>query len=73
MLGAGREGSVYEADSARNKLELTTEKEKQEYFRKKLGLSLLGASPLMTQYQVTELCKKFFDYGIEYAEKKQQN
>ena len=51
---------------------VTTEKEKQEYFRKKLGLSLLGASPLMTQYQVTELCKKFFDYGMEHAQKGQE-
>lgn len=43
------------------------DKRKDEYFRKKLRIALLGESALMTQTQVIELCKKFFDYGITYA------
>ena len=49
---------------------MATDKEKQEYFRKKIRIALLGESSLMTHSQVTELCKKFFEYGIEYAEMK---
>ena len=48
-----------------------SDKEKQEFFRKKLRFAFLGASSLMTQNQVTELCKKFFEYGIEYAKSKE--
>lgn len=48
---------------------MTTDKEKQEYFRKKMRIALLGESSLMTHNQVTELCKKFFEYGIEYSKK----
>ena len=43
------------------------DKEKQEYFRRKLRIALLGEPSYMTQMQVTELCKKFFEYGIEYG------
>jgi hypothetical protein len=43
------------------------DKEKQEYFRRKLTVALLGESSLMTPNRVSELCKKFFDYGYEYA------
>jgi fibrillarin-like rRNA methylase len=43
------------------------DKEKQEYIRKKLRIAFLGESSLMTQNRVSELCKKFFEYGIEYA------
>ena len=46
---------------------VTIDKEKQEYFRRKLTLALLGESSLMTPNRVSELCKKFFDYGYEYA------
>ena len=46
---------------------VTTDKEKQEYFRRKLTVALLGESSLMAQARVSELCKKFFEYGIEYA------
>jgi hypothetical protein len=49
---------------------VTTDKEKQEYFRRKLTVALLGESSLMTQNRVAELCQKFFEYGIEYANKK---
>lgn len=49
---------------------VTTDKEKQEYFRRKLTIALLGESSLMTQNKVSELCRKFFEYGIEYANKK---
>lgn len=48
---------------------VTKEKEKQEFFRKKLRIALLGESPVMTHNQVSELCKKFFEYGIEYSKK----
>jgi len=48
---------------------MTTDKEKQEYFRRKLTVALLGESSLMTPNRVSELCKKFFEYGIEYANK----
>ena len=48
---------------------MTTDKKKQEYFRKKIRIALLGESSLMTHNQVTELCKKFFEYGIEYGKK----
>ena len=41
-------------------------KEMQEHLRRKMMISLLGESSLMTQGQVTELCRKFFEYGIEY-------
>ena len=46
-----------------------TDKETQEFFRKKIRIALLGESSLMTQGQVAELCKKFFEYGLEYAKK----
>lgn len=52
---------------------MTTDKEKQEYFRKKITVALLGESSLMTQNRVSELCKKFFEYGIEYAKKTNNN
>ena len=42
------------------------DKQQQEYFKKKLRLSLLGEPSLMSQLQVVELCKKFFEYGLEY-------
>ena len=45
---------------------MTKDKKKQEYFRKKLRIALLGESSLMTHNQVSELCEKFFEYGIEY-------
>lgn len=44
-----------------------TDKEKQKYFHRKLTVALLGESSLMTPNRVSELCKKFFEYGIEYA------
>jgi hypothetical protein len=46
---------------------VTTDKEKQEYFRRKLTIALLGESSLISQSRVSELCKIFFEYGIEYA------
>lgn len=46
---------------------MTTDKKKQEYFRRKLTVALLGEPSLMTPNRVSELCKKFFEYGIEYA------
>ena len=46
---------------------VTTDKEKQEYFRRKLTVALLGESSLMSHNRVSELCQKFFEYGIEYA------
>ena len=45
------------------------DKEMQDYFRKKLRIALLGESSVMTLNQVSELCRKFFEYGIEYAKK----
>jgi fibrillarin-like rRNA methylase len=48
---------------------VTIDKEKQEYMRKKLRIAFLGESSLMTQNRVAELCQKFFEYGIEYANK----
>ena len=49
---------------------VTIDKEKQEYIRRKLRIAFLGESSLMTQNRVAELCKKFFEYGIEYANNK---
>ena len=46
---------------------MTTDKKKQEYFRRKLTVALLGEPSLMTSNRVSELCNKFFEYGIEYA------
>ena len=46
------------------------DKEKQDYFRKKLRIALLGESSVMTHNQVSELCRKFFEYGIEYNAKR---
>ena len=48
---------------------VTIDKEKQEYIRRKLRIAFLGESSLMTQNRVAELCQKFFEYGIEYANK----
>lgn len=45
------------------------EKAEQEYFRKKMRISLLGEPSLITQGRVIELCEKFFNYGIEYNKK----
>lgn len=44
----------------------------QEFFRKKIRIALLGEPSLLTHSQVTELCKKFFDYGMEHAQKGQE-
>lgn len=48
---------------------MSKDKEMQEFFRKKIRIALLGESSLMTHNQVTELCKKFFEYGVEYNAK----
>ena len=48
---------------------MSKDKEMQEFFRKKMRIALLGESSLMTQNQVSELCMKFFEYGVEYAKK----
>lgn len=45
------------------------DKEATEFFRKKLRISLLGEPLLMSQSQVIELCKKFFQYGLDYNKK----
>lgn len=48
---------------------MTRDNDKHEYFRRKITVALLGESSLMTPNRVSELCKKFFEYGIEYANK----
>lgn len=48
---------------------MSKDKEMQDYFHKKLRIALLGESSVMTHNQVSELCRKFFEYGIEYAKK----
>ena len=54
----------------KNKIMMVSkDKEMQDFFRKKLRIALLGESSLMTHNQVSELCMKFFEYGIEYAKK----
>ena len=45
---------------------MMTPKEK-DFFRRKLRIALLGEPSVMTQNQITELCMKFFEYGMEYA------
>ena len=45
------------------------DKDAQEFFRKKIRISMLGEPSYISQSQVIELCKKFFQYGIEYGEK----
>ena len=42
------------------------EKNKKEFFRKKLRIALLGEPSLISQNRMVELCEKFFNYGIEY-------
>ena len=48
---------------------MSKDKEIQDFFRKKMRIALLGESSVMTHNQVSELCWKFFEYGIEYAKK----
>jgi hypothetical protein len=48
------------------------DKKKQEFFRKKMRICLLGEPSLMSQSKVIALCEKFFNEGIEY-EKKNEN
>jgi hypothetical protein len=43
--------------------------DEKTYFRKKIRIALLGEPSMMTQAQVTKLCEKFFDYGLEYEKK----
>jgi hypothetical protein len=45
------------------------DKEALEYFRKKIRISMLGEPSYISQAQVIELCKKFFQYGLEYNKK----
>jgi len=47
-------------------MEKVRDNAKQEFFKRKIRIALLGETSFMSQNQVTELCKKFFDYGIEY-------
>lgn len=47
----------------------TNDKNKQEYLNRKLRIAFLGESSLMSQNKVSELCRKFFEYGIEYAKR----
>lgn len=53
----------------KNIIMVTKDKDMQDYFRKKLRIALLGEPSMMTQAQVTKLCEKFFDYGLEYEKK----
>ena len=48
---------------------MSKDKEMQDYFRKKLRIALLCEPSLMTHNQVSDLCWKFFEYGLEYAKK----
>ena len=48
---------------------MSKDKEMRDYFCKKLRIALLGETSLMTHNQVSELCWKFFEYGLEYAKK----
>ena len=45
---------------------MVKDKETLEYFRKKMRIALLGEPSLMTHSEVTELCQKFFEYGMDY-------
>ena len=45
------------------------EKKEQEFFNRKMSVLLLGEPSLMSQSKVIELCRKFFQYGLEYKDK----
>lgn len=45
----------------------------QNYFRKKIMISLLGEPTFIPKNKVIELCERFFNYGIEYKENKGLN
>lgn len=46
------------------------DKEQQEFFNKKMRIMLLGETSLIPQTKVIELCRKFFQYGIDFADGK---
>lgn len=49
---------------------MTMTKEQQDFFNKKMRVMLLGELSLMSQTKVIELCRKFFQYGLDYDSKK---
>jgi hypothetical protein len=46
------------------------DKETQMLFNQKMRICLLGESSMIPQNKVIEMCRKFFEMGLEYNKKK---
>ena len=46
------------------------DKDTQKYFNQKMRICLLGETPMIPQNKVIEMCRKFFEMGMEYNKKK---
>lgn len=49
------------------------DKEQQDYFYKRMRASLLGEPSLLSHSKVIDLCKQFFQYGLDYDDKKKRS
>lgn len=46
------------------------DKDTQKYFNQKMRICLLGEASMIPQNKVIEMCRKFFELGMEYNKKK---
>ena len=42
------------------------DKDTQKFFNQKMSISLLGENSMIPQSKVVEMCRKFFQYGLDY-------
>ena len=45
------------------------DKDTQKYFNQKMRICLLGENTMISQNKVIEMCRKFFELGLEYNKK----
>jgi hypothetical protein len=46
------------------------DKDTQKYFNQKMRICLLGEPSVISQSKVIEMCRKFFELGLEYGKQK---
>jgi hypothetical protein len=45
------------------------DKDTQKFFNQKMRICLLGENTMISQNRVIEMCRKFFELGLEYDKK----
>ena len=46
------------------------DKNAHDFFNQKMRICLLGEQSMISQGKVIEMCRKFFQYGLEYGKNK---